>query len=89
LSFSFSAFLFFPLTFKEAQLHDESRSLQGTVLVTKSMDFSGVVVPIIESQRFCANIQLSGSVPAGNKWIESIDLVRYTKKNAVVFFSYF
>jgi hypothetical protein len=53
------------------------------------MDFSGVVVPIIESQRFCANIQLSGSVPAGNKWIESIDLVRYTKKNAVVFFSYF
>lgn len=50
------------------------------------MDFSGVVVPIIESQRFCANIQLSGSVPAGNKWIESIDLVRYTKKNAVVFF---
>jgi len=80
---------YFQWIFKEAQLYDESRSLQGTDLFRKSLDFPGVVVPFIEPQCFCANIQLSGSVPAGNKWIESIDLVRYTEKNAVFLFFFF
>lgn len=87
LIFSPPTICYFQWTFKEAQLYDESRGLQGTVLFTKSLDFPGVVVPFIQPQRFCSNIQLSGSVPVGNKWIESIDLVRYTEKNAV--FSYF
>jgi hypothetical protein len=87
LIFSPPIICYFQWTFKEAQLYDESRGLQGTVLFTKSLDFPGVVVPFIQPQRFCSNIQLSGSVPVGNKWIESIDLVRYTEKNAV--FSYF
>lgn len=58
-------------------------------MFTKSLDFSGVVVPFVESQRFCANIQLSGSVPAGSKRIESIDLVRYTEKNGVFLLSFY
>lgn len=41
------------------------------------MAFSRVVVHLIEPQRCCAYIQLSGSLPAGNKRIESTDLVRY------------
>lgn len=91
-SFLPSSFFWFPnncFSPEEADVHGESRSLQAKGLFSKPMDFSGVVVRLDEPQCFCAYIQLSGSVPAGNKRNESIDLVRYKNtpsKNGVYFY---